>query len=164
MGSRPVGIERETGRTVIRRSPSAVTRSVAAVNAEMGIDETIREYVAIPLHHSFGLGRLRCVIAAGGTLVVNNGPFSPLALARAARLGLGDHRTLVALGWTSRQLALAALLVFAPWVFLGAGIGVVGGVLVSPHVASTCKEFISETARDFVAFLDTLTKSPRMAR
>jgi long-chain acyl-CoA synthetase len=60
-------------------------QAVRNINAEMGADQTIREYVAIPLHHSFGLGRVRCVIAAGGTLVVNNGPFSPLALARAAR-------------------------------------------------------------------------------
>ena len=68
------------------------------------------------------------VAALAGAVVI------ALALARVTRLGLGDHRTLVALGWTSRQLALAAVLVFAPWVFLGVGLGVVGGVFVSPLV------------------------------
>jgi long-chain acyl-CoA synthetase len=60
-------------------------QAVRNINAAMGVDNSIREYVAIPLHHSFGLGRLRCVLAAGGTLAMNNGPFSPLALAQSMR-------------------------------------------------------------------------------
>ena len=60
-------------------------RAVENINAAMGVDDTIREYVTIPLHHSFGLGRVRCVVAAGGTLAMNNGPFSPLALAQTVR-------------------------------------------------------------------------------
>jgi len=53
------------------------------INKAMGIDADIREYAAIPLHHSFGLGRLRCVLRVGGTLVVNNGMFEAAKLLHA---------------------------------------------------------------------------------
>jgi long-chain acyl-CoA synthetase len=66
-------------------SHGSLCQAVQNINTAMGIDGSIREYVTIPLHHSFGLGRLRCVIAAGGTLAMHNGPFSPLALARSMR-------------------------------------------------------------------------------
>jgi long-chain acyl-CoA synthetase len=66
-------------------SHANLCRAAANINAAMCVDETIREYVTIPLHHSFGLGRVRCVIAAGGTLAVTNGPFSPLMLARTVK-------------------------------------------------------------------------------
>lgn len=62
-------------------------QAVHNINTAMGIDETIREYVTMPLYHSFGLGRLRCVISVGGTLAMNSGPFSPLALAQIVRKG-----------------------------------------------------------------------------
>jgi long-chain acyl-CoA synthetase len=60
-------------------------QAVRNINTAMGIDETVREYVTMPLYHSFGLGRLRCVISVGGTLAMNSGPFSPLALAQSVR-------------------------------------------------------------------------------
>jgi putative ABC transport system permease protein len=71
---------------------------------------------------------IAAVAALAGAVVL------ALALARGTRLSLVDHRTLVALGWTRRQLALAAVLVVAPWVLLGVGIGAVGGVLAAPRV------------------------------
>jgi hypothetical protein len=71
---------------------------------------------------------IAAVAALAGAVVI------ALALVRVTRLGLGDHRTLVALGWTTRQLALAALLVFTPWLLLGIALGIVGGVLLAPEV------------------------------
>lgn len=53
------------------------------INEFMRIDSNIREFVAVPLTHSFGLGRSRCVLFAGGTLVVNNGMLNPVALVRS---------------------------------------------------------------------------------
>ena len=40
----------------------------------MGITDSIREYVTVPLTHSFGWGRVRVVLSAGGTVVLQNGP------------------------------------------------------------------------------------------
>ena len=39
---------------------------VDRINLEMEVDDSIREYVGIPVYHSFGLGRCRAVSAAGG--------------------------------------------------------------------------------------------------
>lgn len=73
--------------------------------------------------------RIMAAVAAlaGGVVIA-------LALARATRLGLGDRRVLAALGWTTRQLTEAAVFVFAPWLFVGVGLGLLGGVLVTPRV------------------------------
>ena len=57
-----------------------------------------------------------------------------LAIARLVRLGRGDRRTLVVLGWTTRQIVAAAALAFAPWLLLGTGLGLLGGTLTSPQV------------------------------
>lgn len=43
------------------------------INAFVGTSEYDREVLPQPLCHSFGLGRLRCVMSAGGTLVLVNG-------------------------------------------------------------------------------------------
>jgi long-chain acyl-CoA synthetase len=53
------------------------------INEFMKIDSNIREFVAIPLAHSFGFGRSRCVLFAGGTLVLNNGMLNPVALVQS---------------------------------------------------------------------------------
>ncbi len=49
----------------------------------MQVDESIREYVTVPLTHAFGFGRPRCVLLAGGTLVFDNGMFNPARMARS---------------------------------------------------------------------------------
>jgi long-chain acyl-CoA synthetase len=46
----------------------------------MGMDASMVEYVCVPLTHSFGFGRVRALFACGGTLVADNGVFSPLAV------------------------------------------------------------------------------------
>ncbi|MBI3112694.1 MAG: acyl--CoA ligase [Ignavibacteriales bacterium] len=49
------------------------------INAFMGIDARTCEFIGVPLTHSFGFGRSRCVLAVGGTIVVSNGMLNPAA-------------------------------------------------------------------------------------
>ena len=39
---------------------------VDRINSEMEIDSSIKEYIGVPVYHSFGLGRCRAVAAVGG--------------------------------------------------------------------------------------------------
>lgn len=45
--------------------------------AIQGLDAGVREYVGVPIHHSFGLGRCRAVAAAGGRAYVPERGFDP---------------------------------------------------------------------------------------
>lgn len=47
--------------------------AVANINQFIGTCESDVEVIALPLSHSFGLGRLRCCLVAGATVVVANG-------------------------------------------------------------------------------------------
>lgn len=62
------------------------------INAVFGTTENDLDVVPIPLYHSFGLGRLRCVLAVGGTVVLVQGFRLPgeifTALDRHAATGL----------------------------------------------------------------------------
>lgn len=62
-----------------------LVQTVHNINQFMRIDENIREFVAIPLTHSFGFGRSRCVLFTGGTLVVNNGMLNPVAVVQTIK-------------------------------------------------------------------------------
>ena len=64
-------------------SHRALLQATTNINEFMGIDQDVREYVSIPLGHSFGLGRVRAVFAVGGTLVLGEGLFSPAAMVKA---------------------------------------------------------------------------------
>jgi long-chain acyl-CoA synthetase len=57
-----------------------VVQATLNINAFVKISEQTREYVAVPLYHSFGLGRVRAVLTAGGTLVLGDGPLNPAAM------------------------------------------------------------------------------------
>ena len=72
--------------------------------------------------------RLVAAIAAlaGGVVLA-------LATIRVTRLGRDERRTLLVFGWTTRQVAVAALLVVVPWLAVGVGLGVLGGVVLAPH-------------------------------
>jgi hypothetical protein len=72
--------------------------------------------------------RLVAAIAAlaGGVVLA-------LATIRVIRLGLDERRTLMVLGWTTRQVAIAALFVVLPWLAVGVGVGVLGGVVLAPR-------------------------------
>lgn len=49
-------------------SPRNISDVVRRLNAAMEVDETIREYIGVPVTYSFGLGRARAVSAAGGRI------------------------------------------------------------------------------------------------
>jgi long-chain acyl-CoA synthetase len=57
-----------------------IAQATLNINAFVKIGSETREYVAVPLYHSFGLGRARGVLAAGGTLVLGDGPLNPAAM------------------------------------------------------------------------------------
>ena len=50
-----------------------ISRTALNINSFIGNTEDDREVVPLPLSHSFGLGRLRCNLAAGGTVILENG-------------------------------------------------------------------------------------------
>lgn len=50
------------------------------INGFMQVTDEIVEYAAAPVNHAFGFGRGRCVLAAGGTLVVDEGPPNPVKM------------------------------------------------------------------------------------
>jgi len=57
-----------------------IVQATLNINAFVKISDQTREYVAVPLYHSFGLGRVRAVLRAGGTLVLSDGPLNPAAM------------------------------------------------------------------------------------
>lgn len=53
----------------------------------MGIDSSIREYIGVPVYHSFGLGRCRVGAAVGGMNFVPEGGFDLYEIARMLESG-----------------------------------------------------------------------------
>ena len=47
-----------------------IAQSANNINSFIGNNHNDTELLAMPLSHSFGLARLRCVLSAGGTLVL----------------------------------------------------------------------------------------------
>ena len=69
-------------------SQANLAATVKYMTGFMKLDNSIVEYVGSPVDHAFGFGRCRAVIANGGTLVLDDAPFSPVrALALIAREG-----------------------------------------------------------------------------
>jgi long-chain acyl-CoA synthetase len=58
-------------------SHASVLAATRNINEFMQPDESIREFVSVPLYHSFGLGRVRSVLTTGGTLVLLDGHLNP---------------------------------------------------------------------------------------
>jgi len=63
-------------------SHQALADVVIRLNEIMKVDETISEYVGIPVTYSFGFGRCRAVAAAGGRCFIPEKGFNPAELAR----------------------------------------------------------------------------------
>ncbi len=68
-------------------SHRALSDVVARINTAMGVDETIREYVGVPVTFSFGFGRCRAVAAAGGQSFLPANGFDPTEIAQMLRAG-----------------------------------------------------------------------------
>jgi acyl-CoA synthetase (AMP-forming)/AMP-acid ligase II len=54
--------------------------TVQRLNAVMQVTAEIREYVGVPVYHSFGFGRCRAVCAAGGAAFIPARGFNPLEI------------------------------------------------------------------------------------
>lgn len=50
-----------------------IAAAVRNINSFIQNNDTDVELLALPISHSFGLGRIRCVLSAGGTIVLTNG-------------------------------------------------------------------------------------------
>lgn len=69
-------------------SHRALSGSAEYMNHRLGIDDTVRDLVTSPLEHGFGMGRVRCTLHAGGTVVVQSVLFSPAVVVE----GLAAHK------------------------------------------------------------------------
>ena len=77
-----------TGRPkAILLSHRALSDVVERINAVMGIDSTIREYVGVPVTFSFGFGRVRAVAAAGGQSYLPPRGFDPSEIRKMLEAG-----------------------------------------------------------------------------
>ena len=68
-------------------SHQALADVVIRLNKIMKVDETISEYIGIPVTYSFGLGRCRAVAAAGGRCFIPENGFNPVEIARMLAAG-----------------------------------------------------------------------------
>ncbi|MCW8889144.1 MAG: long-chain fatty acid--CoA ligase, partial [Sedimenticola sp.] len=50
------------------------------LNHVMSIDSTIREYIGIPIYHSFGFGRVRACLSSGGQIYIPPSGFNPIEI------------------------------------------------------------------------------------
>ncbi|MBK7857965.1 MAG: AMP-binding protein [Archangiaceae bacterium] len=94
----------------VRLTHHNLNEATRNINAFMRIDPSIREFVAIPLGHSFGLGRARAVFAVGGTLVLQDGPLNPAAMVKMIESQRCDALSVVPAGLALFQGPLEALL------------------------------------------------------
>ncbi|HEY9200461.1 MAG TPA: AMP-binding protein [Gammaproteobacteria bacterium] len=58
-------------------SHRALSDVVTRLNSVMQVDESIREYIGVPVTYSFGLGRCRAVASAGGKCFIPANGFNP---------------------------------------------------------------------------------------
>ena len=70
---------------LIELSHRSLLQATDNMNEFMRLDCHVREYVTVPLYHSFGLGRVRAVLAVGGTLIVDDGPMNPATIVSAIK-------------------------------------------------------------------------------
>jgi len=69
----------------VKLSHRATAAAANQINRFTGLASSDREILTLPLHHSFGLGRLRCLLVAGATGFVEPGIFRPERLLHAIR-------------------------------------------------------------------------------
>ncbi len=60
---------------------------VSRLDGVMHLDASIREYVGVPVYHSFGFGRCRAVAAAGGAFFIPERGFNPVEIASMLQNG-----------------------------------------------------------------------------
>lgn len=60
---------------------------VDRLNTTMRVDDSIREYIGVPVYHSFGFGRCRAVAAARGQFFIPENGFNPAEIGTMLRSG-----------------------------------------------------------------------------
>ena len=60
-------------------------QSTININIFTNIDSQIKEYVLVPLTHSFGFGRLRCIMLVGGTVVIDSSFLNPVKVCQGVK-------------------------------------------------------------------------------
>ncbi len=60
---------------------------VTRLNSIMQLNDDIREYIGIPIYHSFGFGRCRAVSTAGGQFFIPSNGFNPFEIKEMLRKG-----------------------------------------------------------------------------
>jgi long-chain acyl-CoA synthetase len=61
----------------VRITYDVLRATVSYINDVMSLSSDAAEYAAAPIHHAFRFGCARAVLAVGGTLAVDDGPFNP---------------------------------------------------------------------------------------
>lgn len=64
-------------------SHASLLAATSNITTFMRLLPDVREFVSVPLYHSFGFGRVRAVLAVGGTLVLQAGPLNAPAMIAA---------------------------------------------------------------------------------
>ena len=84
--SNPAQVSSSSGTTGAPKNFVISHRALADVTKRLidksGLNQAAREYIAVPLTYSFGLGRLRAIAAVGGAAFIPDGGFRPDQLAR----------------------------------------------------------------------------------
>ncbi|MGG6264486.1 AMP-binding protein [Leptolyngbya sp. AN03gr2] len=60
---------------------------VTRLNRLMQVDDTISEYIGVPVYHSFGFGRCRAIAAAGGRFFIPESGFNPAEIGAMLKKG-----------------------------------------------------------------------------
>lgn len=60
---------------------------VTRLNSIMQLNDDIREYIGVPIYHSFGFGRCRAVATAGGKFFIPSNGFNPCEIKEMLRKG-----------------------------------------------------------------------------
>jgi len=68
-------------------SHASLSDVVERLNNVMHVNETIKEYIGVPVTYSFGLGRCRAVAAAGGSFYIPENGFNPVEIQRMLEAG-----------------------------------------------------------------------------
>jgi len=64
-----------------------LTEVVTRLNSVMRLDNSIREYIGVPVYHSFGFGRCRAVATVGGQFFIPSNGFNPSEIGTMLRNG-----------------------------------------------------------------------------
>ena len=60
---------------------------ITRLNSVMQVDDSISEYIGVPVYHSFGFGRCRAVATAGGKFFIPSNGFNPSEISEMLRKG-----------------------------------------------------------------------------